>query len=313
MTSLTARFRPACLVFGLLALPACSGDDGGGGNVLPTSTSDGTDTAGTTASTAGTDSGAMGNMFPATYRFTCIDIQQIGDSDGTVLQANLLESQWQLDMNSFKLNILADLLERNDDAGSGVMQIRSGVGSGEADVCTEANTESTLHDVVYDTEFAGYGPSSDVDALPCSEESTDAMGGSYILSAAATDVFYIYAEDDDGTMFNCVADPAIPNAVPLRAVQATFTQNAEGTRVWGGLSGCLVESEAEALCSCLGVCGTADHEDCGGCQTGSIPLRALLGNIEADAECTATMGAPAMTMKIGFIADLMGAVPMTCG
>ena len=36
-----------------------------------------------------------------------------------------------------------------------------------------------------------------------------------------------------------------------------------------GLTGCLVDSEAQTLCSCLGECVGSPHADCGGCPDGS--------------------------------------------
>jgi hypothetical protein len=140
------------------------------------------------------------------------------------------------------------------------------------------------------------------------------MGGTYELQTNADQIIHIYAEDDDGTTFNCTADAAKVDAVPVRAVTATFTQNEEGTRAWGLLTGCLVESEAEELCSCIDVCTGSADAACDGCPTGSRPLRSLLGDeIQPDTACSDTIGEPAFTIRMAFTADLLPAVPGSCG
>src|SRR5688572_28764706 len=92
----------------LLSVPvwasACGAEDpeGSATNVLPTQ-GDSEDSSGTTAptsmsmstttdpsDTADTDTGGELPL-PVAYRFECIDIQQVGDADGTVFQATLLE------------------------------------------------------------------------------------------------------------------------------------------------------------------------------------------------------------------------------
>ncbi len=306
-----------CLRSPFLAIPlvlaACSGDSGDGGNVLPTTSSGGSSGSGGGSTSAGSTTGVVGNDFPETFRFDCIDIQAIGDAGPDVLQAQLLESQWNQDIQNWKLNILVDVLDREDVGAATVFRVRSGIGTGPTDLCSEPTTESSERTGSYDASAAAYGPHPDpVGAEACSQESTDPMGGTYQLTTDATDVIYIYAEDDDGTTFNCTQD-ASPDAVPIRNLQATFTQSEDGTKAWGNLTGCLMESEAEALCSCLGVCGMSEHPNCGGCPTGSVPLRDLLGDIGTSQECTDALGAPAFLLKIGFSASLLPAVPGTCG
>ncbi|RMG95174.1 MAG: hypothetical protein D6705_14115 [Deltaproteobacteria bacterium] len=304
------RSLGSTLLCAALTLSACSGDSGDGGNVLPT-------TSGTSGSTGlasgGSTTGLVGNSFPATYRFECIDIQALGDAGPEVLQAQLLENQWNQDIRDWKLNILVDVLDREDMGDATIFRVRSGIGTGPSDLCSEPNTVSGEFQGTYDATKAAYGPHPDpVGAEACSEASTEVMGGSYELVTDTTDVVYIYAEDDDGTTFNCTPDAA-PDAVPIRNLQATFTQNEDGTTAWGNLTGCLLESEAEALCSCLGVCGDSEHPNCGGCPTGSVPLRDLLGNIGPSQECTDALGAPAFVIQLGFTASLLPAVPGTCG
>ncbi len=297
----------------VLLSTACSSEDAGGDNVLPTATGSSSDWATTEplGTSGGTNPGAE-NTFPATFRMSCVDIQSIGDSDDTVVQAGILEQQWQSDMDNYKLNILVDLLERDDTTGTTMIQIRSGVGTDRARVCSHAPTESAIHRGAFDPTLAAYGPSDRPD-LPCAAASNDVMGGSYSLASMSSDVFHIYAEDDDGTTFNCTPDPNELDAVALHAIQTTFTANEEGTRLFGALTGCLIESEAEALCSCLGICGPSDHPNCGGCPSGSIPLRSLLGDIQPDAACFDTMGTSAFTLTIRFVADRLPTVPASCG
>ena len=305
-----SSFFLAAVTAAVLLAAGCAGDSGGSGNVLPT-TSGGSGTAGSTS--AGSTTGVTGNQFPATFRFDCIDIQALGDAGPDVLQAQLLENQWNQDIRDWKLNILVDVLDREDMGAATAFRVRSGVGTGPQDLCSEPTTTSPEFSGSYDASKAAYGPHPDpVGAEACSQESTDAMGGTYELMTTTQDVVHIYAEDDDGTTFNCTADDS-PDAVPIRNLQATFTQNEEGTVAWGNLTGCLLESEAEALCSCLGVCGTSEHPACGGCPTGSVPLRDLLGDIGPSPSCTDALGAPAFVIQLGFTAQLLPSVPGTCG
>lgn len=314
--ALPAASMRACalaLALPLAALPACSGGGSSdSGNVLPTTTGASSGGSGSAASSGGT--GAMGNSFPATYRFSCVDIQALGDAGPDAFQAQLLEGQWNQDIADWKLNILIDVLEREDMGAATTMKIRSGVGTGPTEMCSEPTTESTEKSGTYDAGQAAFGPHPDpAGAEACSQASTDPMGGSYTLTTDAMDVVYIYSEDNDGTKFNCTADAGTPDAVPIRNISATFTQDPDGTTIWGSLTGCLLEAEAEALCSCLGACGGSPNADCAGCPDGSVPLRTLLGNIGTSTGCSDALGAPAFDITLGFTASLLPAVPGTCG
>lgn len=139
-------------------------------------------------------------------------------------------------------------------------------------------------------------------------------GGTYELVLGPTDVVYIYAQDDDGTTFNCTLDDALPDAVPVRAVQATLTASADGETMAGTLLGCLREDEAMALCSCLVSCNPGQgSEACSGCPDGSVPLRELLSGVNPSKRCTDLVGANAFDIGLGFTASALPSVPTTCG
>jgi hypothetical protein len=136
--------------------------------------------------------------------------------------------------------------------------------------------------------------------------------GTFDLQTAAADVVYIYAEDDDGTSFNCT-DSATPDAVPIHAVQATFTLSEDESVAYGSLTGCLVESEAEELCSCLGACvpPAEPYPECG-CNPDATPLRDLLLGVTPTDNCTEIMGESAFDMTLSFVADRLPILPVTC-
>jgi len=316
----------------VLALPlvaAGCGDDGNGEeNVLPTASASGSTTAssastGTTMSeddlTADTTAGGSGATFPATYLFDCIDIIEMGDSngdgmpDGDAIQVTLLENTWASDIAAFKLNIMLTVLERDDAAGTATIVVGSGVGTSAADMCLEPTSLSPENAATFDAGSAQWQPSNAQGS--CIEPATgDGFGGTYTFELSANEAIYIYAEDDDGTVFNCVPGGAAPNAVPLHAVTATVTLDANEQVAAGRLTGCLVDSEAQELCSCLGECAGAANPDCGGCPDGSVPLAVLLGDVGPTDDCTATMGETAYELTVGFVNRRLAVEqPMTCG
>ncbi|MCH9686957.1 MAG: hypothetical protein K0V04_36315, partial [Deltaproteobacteria bacterium] len=104
------------------------------------------------------------------------------------------------------------------------------------------------------------------------------------------------------------------NAVPLHAIRAEVTVDANDQVSAGRLSGCLVDSEAQLLCSCLDECAGSADEACGGCPDGSRPLAVLLGSVGPTDACTSVMGEPAYDLTVGFTtARLAVDEPMTCG
>lgn len=311
----------------LLVSPSMGcGDDGGTMNVLPTASasgsgSDGGATAGTTDTgmvdaSADTTAGPM-TSFPATYRFDCIEVLEMGDSDddgvpdGGAFQATALENTWSADIDAFKLNVLLTVRERDDEAGSAVLAIGSGIGTGLDDQCLEPSTASGEQQAVFDAASAQWQPGGEGCVEPAAG---DGFGGTYTFDLPASDTIYIYAEDDDGTVFNCVPGGAAPNAVPLHAITATVTVDADDRIAAGHLTGCLVDSEAQNLCSCLGSCMGAPNPACGGCPDGSSPLASLLGGVGPTDNCTQIMGETAYDLTVGFTTSLLPvAEPSVCG
>jgi hypothetical protein len=302
----------SCLLAGVLAAaPGCSSDDGIE-NVLPMPAS-----STTTADTGDVTDGEF--ELPRAYRFDCVDIQGIGDADGSVLQATVLENAWTNDINNYKLNIIMTVTEREEGAGTATVGIGSGVGTQPSDLCNEAGSVTDPYVIGYDPDVAVWTRSADASTCSTMAVPGDPHGGSYGIDLGPDDLVNVYAEDDDGTHFNCTPDPGTPNAVPIRALYAEVTANEAGSVLAGVLTGCLVEAEAESLCSCIGAC-TGDGPDdlqtegtCAGCPRGSNPLRGLLGNIGSSERCTGIMGEPAFDLQIGFTAVALPSVPQTCG
>lgn len=314
------RVRPSTRLFlaaTTLVLGSCGGKEGNTPNILPTpvgtSTGAADDGVGPlTGDTAMETETGGGSMFPAGYRFDCIDIQIIGDGDGEAFQAIVLENAWTGDIKASKLNILLTVLERDDEAGTALLQFGSGIGPTASELCSQSDTATAAH-------AASYAPGA-VDwqdarsEQMCSKDGAGAEGaGTYTFALGAQDVVYVYAEDDDGSSFNCVPGGAAPNAVPIRAVEATVTM-APGEQVgFGELTGCLNVAEATTLCSCIGTCFGEPDPACGECPAGSRPLAGLLQGINPSTRCTELMGEDSFDLRLGFVTEALGYVPEMCG
>jgi len=285
-----------------------SGTDSGSASVTDSMTTTDPSAEGTADSTGG------GTVFPQAYRFECVDIQILGDADGTALQAQLLETTWNSDIDAYKLNIIFEVASRDDEAGTGTVGIRSGIGTDASDLCSEPTSESDIVPITYDASITAWEPTDAEEQCSAMAGAGAASGGTYELALGPNDLVYIYAQDTDGTTFNCTADDALPDAVPIRAVEATLTASVDGGSMAGTLLGCLAEDEAEALCSCLGQCIAGQmNENCAGCPEGSVPLRSLLGDILPSQRCTDLIGVPAYDIGLGFTASALPSVPTTCG
>jgi hypothetical protein len=310
--------RHVLLAFALAGCPA--EDDGSTTNVLPTqggtdeSSGMGTSSASMTSTSMTTTADSSGGetVLPAAYRFECVDIQVLGDADGTAFQAGLLEDTWNSDIDNYKLNIIFEVMSREEAGGMAEVAIRSGIGTGPDDQCSEPSSETAVIDVQYDPASTLWGPSTDEGT--CSAMAAGGSSdGSYTMMLPADTVVYIYAQDTDGTTFNCTADTALPDAVPVRAVEAEITVANDGSAA-GTLTGCLLGSEAQALCSCLGMCSPdLMNPDCAGCPNGSVPLQSLLSGINPSMRCSDLTGADAYDITLGFNATALPTVPMTCG
>lgn len=313
---------------------ACTDDAGSEENIFP---SDGTTAAMTTSTTTTTTTTTNASMTsttalptdtdppetdtnvvdtPRTYRFTCIDIQGIGNAGPDAFQAQVLENTWVADIAATKINILLEVAEDDPEAGEGMIGIRSGVGPSPDALCTEPSTESPLVPVVVSDGDVRWVPNA-ADG-ECSMPGSGDAGRTYELNLGADDLVYIYSEDDNTVTFNCTPD-ATPDAVPLRALQAEVSVDPTLQTISGSLVGCLALSEGAALCSCLGMCaatGPGDVQadgDCGGCPTGAVPLTTLLGDVGASDNCTNLLGEPAFDLTIGFVAQQLPTPPTSCG
>jgi hypothetical protein len=275
---------------------------------------------GETGETTGETTGGVGPALPATHRFDCLDVVDLGDSngdgqpDGGAIQALLLENTWSSDIDEFRLNVLLTVQSVDAAAGMAEMVIASGIGLSVDDQCRESSTISPTVSASFDPAVAAWQPL----AAPgsCAEPAmagAPGFGGTYTLELGPQDTISIYAQEVDGTALNCVAGDAVPDAVPLHAVRATITMDANEEIGAGELTGCLLVSEAEELCSCLSECNGSGHADCTGCPDGSVPLAALLGGVATTQSCSNLMGEPAFDLRLRFATQRLAIEePMTC-
>ena len=151
------------------------------------------------------------------------------------------------------------------------------------------------------------------EAGTCSTMGDSAGFGTFTFESDPAQVFYIYAEDDDGTPFSCTVDER-PDAVPLQGIVAEFSLAADGQTASGTLTGCLSEADSNSLCSCIGACDPdlPVPASCTGCMPGGLPLGTLLGDIGTSENCTSLLGEPAFDMVVGFTATRLPAIPETC-
>lgn len=325
-------FLAGASVAWVLGVAACTNGEGNEPNSLPdppggssstgsTTVTPPTTTQNPTLPVTGSGSGSSGSNgadpTPVTYLFDCVDIQLVGDADGTVIQAQLLENTWRADIDQFKLNIMLEAASRDSEAGEAMLGIRSGVGAEPAEMCAQADTLTELIPVTFTEGETRWGPTSAVGE--CSVPASGSDGSSYTMELPPDLVVYIYSEDNDVTPFNCTPDGGTPDAVPVRAVKAEVSTNASESIVWGTLTGCLLESEAETLCSCLGSCSGDGPDDletegvCAGCPTGGTPLAVLLGGVNPSENCSSIMGEPAFDLRLGFSGAALPHVPASCG
>ena len=217
---------------------------------------------------------------------------------------------------NYKLNIMLEVVSRDERAATADLGIRSGVGPDAASLCAEANTQTDTFVVDYTAGQSQYAPSDA--AGECAVEAISSEGGTYDMVLTGDDVVYLYAENDDTVTFHCTPD-ATPDAVPIRAIEVSVSSNAAETALYGSLTGCILGAEAMSLCTCLGSCpgnmGPGDLEaegECAGCPTGSAPFSFLLG-IGTSERCTGILGADAYDLRVAFTAERLPNVPATCG
>lgn len=296
----------------LLGASACGWNYTPTENVLPGQGSASSDSDDTNTVPMPSETGALED-FPATYRFDCMDIQQLGDADDEVFQVATLQDTWANDIATFKLSILIELLDEDEAGGQATVQVRSGVGAGWAELCAEPSTISNEATVTYEPGVTKFEPSPEGAEGVCSQAAdAGASSGTYTLSFGAEDVISIYAEDDDGTPFNCALDGGAP-AIPIAGASATITMSEDRNRLAGTMTGCMTESAANQRCACLGFCGGQPNDACPGCPDGSVPLGLLLGGINSTPDCTELMGETAFDITLGFTATRLNSVPAICG
>ena len=164
----STRLLAAMLV---AATSACGSSDPAetDSNVLPTQGATEDDSSSTAAPTtmtmtmtsADSTGGTGGELpLPVAYRFECIDIQALGDADGTAFQASLLEDTWSSDVDDYKLNIIFEVVSRDAAAATGEVAIRSGIGTGAADMCAEQTSQSEVIAVEYSPTTALWAPAT---------------------------------------------------------------------------------------------------------------------------------------------------------
>ncbi len=272
------------------------------------------------AGAGGDDGGADPGGYPAAFRVTCIKIRNLGSATAEDFQAQLLSHQWQQDIVDFKLNILFVVRALDRAAGTSSLQVNSGEGTGDADLCTApASTSDVFQGPAADGEVPFPVSGAVHGGLDTAPDGTTAEG-SVALDVGLTpaDLIYIHSQDDDGTAFNCTPDEALPDAVPLRAVQGRFGVSPDAATATGTINGCLTFAEGSQLCSCLGACQGDGPDDvqtegqCAGCPKGGIPLTDMLIGITSTEHCTGVMGETAFDLGVEIVASRLAGVPAVC-
>jgi len=268
-----------------LLIGACSGNPDTSKNVLPDweAVEGGDESA---VPDIVTTDGLGGELvYPATFRFTEITIEQLGSQGPTDILTQILSIQWKSDIDEFKLSVLFSVDEVNEDDGSIVLKVNSGVGADDGSLCVEPESKTGAVTGVYDEGVFSY----------------------------FFELVNIYSEDDDGTHFNCSLDPARPNAIPLRDCDGTGELSADGTTVTGKLIGCMTKNDVDNTCTCLGQCDPEQvNEDCGDCPAGAGPLNQKLGDIQITDICTERLGEPAYDLHVSFVAKRIEFTPGEC-
>lgn len=234
------------------------------------------------------EGGAETNAFPGTYRFSLIDILRVGSQEKgqpAAIQLNILQSQWKEDIGEYKLNILL-VVDSVVDSGASLW-VGSGVGLSAPELCLETQASSPLF-------------------------SADFQDDVFTFTLPKADRIYIYAQDHDGTTFNCTPDPQLPDAIPLSGVSGTATFGDNPCSLKGTITGCLSVEETKTICTCLKKCSGSQHADCPGCPAGAVPLFGLLGGIQASPECKTATGVDGFIIQVDFEADWVGPPPADC-
>jgi hypothetical protein len=277
--------------FGLIGvlcvvIAACSGNPDTSENVLPDwQAVEGGDANIPLDADHSDGSGGGEWVFPATYRFTEIVIEQLGSQGPTDILTQILSIQWKSDIDDFMLSVLFRIDELNVEDGSIVLEVNSGVGADNGSLCVKSESKNGAVSGVYDE-------------------------GSFTYFF---ELVNIYTEDDDGTHFNCSLDAERPNGIPLRDCDGTGDLSADGTTVVGKLIGCMSKYDVDTTCTCLGKCDPEQvNEECGDCPAGAGPLNQKLGDIQTTDICTERLGQPAYDLHVSFVAKRIEFTPGDC-
>ncbi len=259
------------------------------------------------------------------FLLDCIKIETLGSAGPTDLQTQFLGVAWTADIKAFKLNVMFEILERSEETGASVFQLRSGIGAGPAEMCAHPDTDSPAVGGQWMVSEGDMVPEVDPDRLDdgfCMvdlEEGAAAgpFAGKTHFQLTADEAIWIYAEDNDKTPYNCTPDDR-PDAVPLRAAAVDITIGEDALTAAGRMNGCLSLEEATKLCSCIGTCAAQGPEDlqtegpCAGCPKGGQPLADQLAGIVTTEHCTEVMGEDAFDLIVSFSAKRLPKTPDVC-
>jgi hypothetical protein len=222
---------------------------------------------------------------PAHYRFKTISIDQLGSEGVGGFLTLFLQLQWTADIDAYKWNQVFAIAPGEEGTGQVSVQVLSGVGTDDQHLCSLQQAESEE----YITTFEDGG------------------------LAFAFPRLNIYTEDDEGTAFNCSADPDVGDMIPIQGVSGTLAIAADWESVTGEFTGCLTEAHTLSLCSCIGDCVPGEpHPGCPGCPEGSAPLKESLGNIVTTENCTSLLGEPAFDLHATFMASKLETLTPIC-
>lgn len=248
-----------------------------------------------------------------TFLVECLEIRRVGTAGPDDFQTRLYGTQWADDIAQGKLNILPWLAAADPAGGTATLRMASGVGPDPAALCIEPHSLGSGHAGTW-TPGPADGP-ADGCLAPAGSGDGEAV---LAFQLPAGEPIYIYEQEHDGTPLNTTLDPQRPDALPLHGVAAVLVMAADGASVTGTLHGCLRESWAAGICSCLGQCPNVDPADrwtegpCAGAPRGSVPLLEMLVGIEPSEPCSTEVAAPAYDVDVRFFARRLAAVPPVC-
>lgn len=233
------------------------------------------------------------------YRFTELEIKSLdGDSEHPVI--NLLNTLWKGDIERNQLNILFEIIDKNETEVTMRALNAAFLSEEENDFCLLPDT--AINFVFQRDQING-----------CAFSNPEASG------------INIYAGTTEIPK-NCALDADVLNTIPIRntLMEGQFSRSCEQIKIGNVLSASMPKSALGGICSCLSPqvdsCRGLDpsypgnaNGECAGCGPSYLmSLKSQLENFRPlKYECEAD-GGPAVCLSAGFSADRLSMTPPVC-